>query len=347
MRLAVPMILVSCALFAPDFARAASWHVVASPNPSSRPNKLLDVSASAANNVWAAGPNVVARWNGSAWRAVRMPGFQPANLETFSPSNTLVQGAHTIARWNGMAWKTLPNPPVTEIFSMSARSALDVWIVASTPGPAWFRCSILHWNGSKWADVRSTQACPDGEVVAQFVEILEISPTSVWIAGYDGQDGGNVATAHWNGSAWSPSFSPAGGYVTVGGIGGAPGQVWLAGSQTPRGGFADWGWVGKINTSQAWTMGGDSEGPDHRLRDVDARGSTTAWAVGERVNASGVLRTWTERWNGSTWTDLGGPNVGTGSNRLNAVKVVPGTTQNVWAVGSSAGGNRSLILHWQ
>jgi hypothetical protein len=70
------------------------------------------------------------------------------------------------------------------------------------------------------------------------------------------------------------------------------------------------------------------------LTGVAARSATDIWAVGFRQDRSGAIpigRTLTEHWNGSAWSVVASPNVGSNDNLLNAVAAVPG---DVWAVGS-------------
>ena len=72
----------------------------------------------------------------------------------------------------------------------------------------------------------------------------------------------------------------------------------------------------------------------------------TVWAVGSYANATdGRLEVLVEHWNGSKWSLVSAPNVGSGHNYLSAVTAVsPG---DVWAVGSHMdGGSETLIEHW-
>jgi hypothetical protein len=88
----------------------------------------------------------------------------------------------------------------------------------------------------------------------------------------------------------------------------------------------------------------------HELYGVDTSGPTTAWAVGDRATSAGGYRTLTERWNGTAWTDLGGPNITAADNYLRGVAITPGTSSNVWAVGyaipTGSLDAKPLILHY-
>jgi hypothetical protein len=72
-----------------------------------------------------------------------------------------------------------------------------------------------------------------------------------------------------------------------------------------------------------------------------------AWVVGEYYEGE-VSRTLIEHWDGLLWTIVPSPNIGSASNYLKGVAAV--SASDVWAVGdyydASAGGSRTLILHW-
>jgi hypothetical protein len=74
------------------------------------------------------------------------------------------------------------------------------------------------------------------------------------------------------------------------------------------------------------------------------------WAVGTYyTRANSGLRTLILHYDGTAWTRMHSPNVGTGNNGLGAVTVVPGTHQ-LWAVGDTTDPrthlNRTLILRY-
>jgi hypothetical protein len=77
---------------------------------------------------------------------------------------------------------------------------------------------------------------------------------------------------------------------------------------------------------------------------VTAISANDAWAVGNYRNA-GVYQTLTMHWNGSDWSIVPSPNVGTGHNFLNAIDAV--SSADIWAVGHSAGTpSQTFTLHW-
>lgn len=83
------------------------------------------------------------------------------------------------------------------------------------------------------------------------------------------------------------------------------------------------------------------------LKGVAALSSTNVWAVGYYYPSSGVTNTLVEHWNGTKWSVVTSPNVGTNSNILFGVAAV--SASNIWAVGeySNSGSSlQTLIEHW-
>lgn len=76
---------------------------------------------------------------------------------------------------------------------------------------------------------------------------------------------------------------------------------------------------------------------------------TDIWAVGSQTDAATLAwRTFTMHWDGSSWTTIPSPNIGTGSNELMGAAAASST--DVWAVGRyydpAYGATRNLILRW-
>jgi len=79
---------------------------------------------------------------------------------------------------------------------------------------------------------------------------------------------------------------------------------------------------------------------------VAAVAANDVWAVDFSYNGS-LTQTLIEHWDGSTWTIVSSPNVGSLYNFLQSVAVV--SSSDVWAVGDYANGNgtyQTLIEHW-
>ena len=71
------------------------------------------------------------------------------------------------------------------------------------------------------------------------------------------------------------------------------------------------------------------------------------WSVGFSTNTSGYWQTLTEHWNGSKWSIVTSPNIGTAFNSLDGVAAV--SANDVWAVGyydDLKGNSFNLAEHW-
>ena len=74
--------------------------------------------------------------------------------------------------------------------------------------------------------------------------------------------------------------------------------------------------------------------------------SNDIWVVGSTNDTVHPIRTGAEHWNGSSWSQIPVPDVGTGQNMLNGVDA--SASNNVWAVGYStlSGSQKTLIERW-
>jgi hypothetical protein len=78
------------------------------------------------------------------------------------------------------------------------------------------------------------------------------------------------------------------------------------------------------------------------LDSISCTSARSCWAVGNIGNGQTFPRPLTVRWNGSTWTKVGTPNVP--KDVLSAVSCT--SSANCWAVGNYARSNKTLALHW-
>lgn len=86
---------------------------------------------------------------------------------------------------------------------------------------------------------------------------------------------------------------------------------------------------------------------DSYLNSIAVLSTKNAWAVGEfDTSAHGVAQTLIEHWNGSRWSIVPSPNVGSNPSYLQAVSARSAT--DIWAVGSygAAFTTNTLIEHW-
>ena len=80
------------------------------------------------------------------------------------------------------------------------------------------------------------------------------------------------------------------------------------------------------------------------LESVSFVSTDESWAVGNVGQAELANKTLIERFNGSAWSVVPSPNLGTGNNALNSVSMIPGSG---WAAGyAQSGGFQPLALQW-
>src|SRR5574341_1480287 len=169
------------------------WQKVISPNvigANSVSNQLLGVAAVSETDVWAVG-----------WAQ--------------NPNGPTYVKRALIEHFDGNVWSIVSSPnrrndTQSELHSVSAASADDVWAVGSSNnGSLPSRTLIEHWDGAKWSIVSSPS--PD----SQFNElrgVAVLSANDVWAVGYRGgtQTETPIETRilHWDGSSWSQVASP-------------------------------------------------------------------------------------------------------------------------------------------
>jgi Bacterial Ig-like domain/FG-GAP-like repeat len=79
---------------------------------------------------------------------------------------------------------------------------------------------------------------------------------------------------------------------------------------------------------------------------IAAIASNDIWVVGSTKDTAHAIRTGAEHWNGSRWSQIPAPDVGSRANQLNGVDAL--ASNNVWAVGysTSSGRQQTLIERW-
>jgi hypothetical protein len=79
---------------------------------------------------------------------------------------------------------------------------------------------------------------------------------------------------------------------------------------------------------------------------IAAIASNDIWVVGSTKDTVHSIRTGAEHWDGSSWSQIPAPDVGTGANQLNGVDAL--TSNYIWTVGysTSSGLQKTLIERW-
>src|SRR6266566_2892337 len=241
-----------------------------------------------------------------------------------------------IENWNGTSWSVVPSPNAgsveNSLFGVAAISSTDVWAVGS-----YFNYSgtggalIENWNGTSWSVVAS----PNPGTCGGLSGVTAISSTDVWAVGTTATCGSVNKTLieHWNGTRWSVVTSPnpgsggsLSGVVAVSSI-----NVWAVGtyynkSNTERTLIEHWNGTSwsVVKSPNVWLS-------TNYLSGVTAVSATDVWAGGTYDNSSGQELTLIENWNGTSWSVVPSPNVGSGENDLYSVEATSAT--NVRAVG--------------
>jgi hypothetical protein len=257
---------------------------------------------------------------------------------------------HGLARWNGSSWSTVPG--WTGAGSVNAFLLFD-----DGSGPALFvgtDTNVRRWNGSLW----SSLGIASGGVDALTVFDDGTGP-ALYAGGAFSSIGGVAANkiAKWNGSAWSAlaggltgNLSTAAFALRVFDDGGgaklyAGGDFYFAnGNYT--GGLARW-------NGSAWSSVGNAGLPSpyvYALAIYDDGSGPALYAGGSFAWMGGVAADAIARWNGSSWSAVGGGLTYLAPFGVQALGVFDdGSGPELYAGGnlSEAGGTAvSMIARW-
>jgi len=306
-----------------------AWRVVySSDDPNSTDSDLVGVSAISPDDVWAVGRYVIAdiartlimHWDGSEWLQIDSPNRGP------SPTNNYLGDVSGVA---------------TD----------DVWAVGAndTNGGGQYKTLTEHWDGEQWTIVPSADIITTTNVLRS---VSTLSPNDVWAAGYfletQGENGyERTLVEHWDGSQWSIVPSPNSGrearFWDVAAL--SHNDVWAVGSYTDvnvHGHSLVEHWDG----IQWSIVPSPSPGQDvNSLYGVSALAPNDVWAVGRRRLNPTTDITFTIHWDGSQWSEVPSPNIGTTLSELDDVVVI--SSEDVWAVGySCCGAGGTITMHW-
>src|SRR5215469_9496806 len=200
---AVAMIVPVVADVTPAYA--ASWQIVASPNPTGNDGLATLTSISPAN-LWAVGSatslssssaTLTEHYNGTSWRVVPSPnpaGFRYDDLtgvsgtsasDIWSVGMEFVNSSHSfplIEHYNGSAWSLVTSAQPTQVGDLEAVAALtptNVWAVGEGHTPAGVNAPMVqHYDGTGWTEV-PTSVTTSGVLSG----VAAVSATSVWAVG--------------------------------------------------------------------------------------------------------------------------------------------------------------------
>jgi hypothetical protein len=305
------------------------------------------VSADSVNDVWAVGTASVAA--GAAFTG-------PAALH-----------------WNGQTWSIIPAANTAThvtLRGVTALSPTNVWAAGNTStrgSDPRFIATVEHWDGTSWSILPSPNSATHNVGTALY-GIAAVSPNEIWAVGVDNSA---TLTEEWDGTSLKIVNSPNPGNVSNGLAGVTAlgdGTVAAVGSQitstgqtplilqnsasAPKSGKTAAAPAASPTKAQTGTATSSTLGL-HVVTSPQINGSTlnaTAaiadndfWAVGSIAGSKASdTATLAEHFDGSNWSVVATPTVKGGS-----FAGVAGVASNdVWAVGDQAGGNSTLIEHW-
>jgi len=216
----------------------SGWKVVTSPSPKGgQLVTLTGISCPTPTLCFAAGHSdqktLIERWNGKAWSIVPSPnnpqwGGQLTDVSCASAKFCFAVGSfpgETIEtlteRWDGATWKIVPSPSrrpspqfetegVNNLQSVSCASATSCVAVGNDAGYLYDFTETLaeHWNGSKWAIVKS----PNPAKFSNLAAVSCVAAKNCYAVGNATPSANSTATmqtliVHWNGSVWTRATS--------------------------------------------------------------------------------------------------------------------------------------------
>jgi hypothetical protein len=340
-----------------------SWSVVASPDDGTNSNYLYSVAAVSPTDVWAAGYYVntdhstnrtlTEHWNGTNWKVVVSFNYLTGanvlyGIEAASSSNIWAVGYFTNGnnvqrplseQWNGTKWKFVKNPGIGTgtniLYGVAASSAKKLWAVGTYVNQSGMNQTLIEqWSGTSWSVVASPNVA--GSTSDVLTSVTASSPSNAWAVGSYTNSSGITQTLieQWNGTSWSIISSPnagSGNNVLTSVASSTSKNAWAVGNYTNSSGVNQTLTEQWNGTSWSIVASPDVGTTNNFLNSVAITSSTDAWAAGDYTNSSGVNQTLTEQWNGTSWSIVASPNVGTGSNAFLGVAVT--SASGVWAVG--------------
>ena len=212
-----------------------------------------------------------------------------------------------------------------DIFSSSASSPSDIWAVGE---------EAIHFNGTSWTAFPVPMI---SGTASELMGVFDISPTEAWAAGNIniGLANPNQVILHWNGTAWSvvpgPPFETGDqpSIFTMTGTSGT--DIWAIGDLLADGGNLLTGLFEHFD-GEKWTASLGGEGIPF-INNSSADATNDVWAVGYDAAVIDEDSTLAMHFDGTSWSTVSTPNVGSGNNTLEGVVAL--APNNVWAVGYS------------
>jgi uncharacterized repeat protein (TIGR02543 family) len=255
----------------------------------------------------------LAKWDGNTWSAlgsglVGGTGYPGTNVTALAVSgNDLYVGgtfstaggnaASSIAKWNGSTWSAFGSGGLSGQVKALAVSGSNLYVGGEN--------LIAKWDGSTWSAL--------GSGLNATVNALAVSGSDLYVGGWFTTAGGNAANhiAKWDGSTWSALGSGLGGgtgyygtNVTALAVSGT--DLYVGGDFTTAGGNAA-NYIAKWNGSTWSALGsGVNGGLSYTIVYALAVSGSDLYVGGEFTTAGGSEANNIAKWDGSTWSTLGG-----------------------------------------
>jgi hypothetical protein len=166
--------------------------------------------------------------------------------------------------------------------------------------------------------------------------VVDISPILAWMSG-NATTGAHVGQLleKWNGTKWSvfpgaPKFAPNQQADVFAMTSTSANDIWAVGNLVDESSGLEFSLFEHFDGT-TWTFTTVESTAFQDLAGASADSPNDAWAVG--FFETGGIVNLSMHWNGATWSSVPVPNVGTGTNQLNAVLAL--APDNAWAVGLS------------
>jgi hypothetical protein len=354
-----------------------AWKIVKSPNGSFHNNFLNGVAPISKDDAWAVGANytgpegppvqgLIEHWNGKSWRVFPSPNLGMNNTlnyvvvvstnDLWATGNTMTGQFGTptktlLEHWNGKSWNIVPspNPGLThnDLAGPAVISKDDVWAGGSydTSAGSIFHTMVLHWDGSQWRVVPS----PSPGTNDFLGDMGAVSANDVWAVGNATINGtSQTLIEHWNGTQWSIVKSPNVGThdnVLIGVTAVSRSDVWAVGFANDSNNVMRTlieHWNGKSwRVVPSPNVGSPNTVLNNIITEVVAISASDIWTSGDYVLANGNRQTLLEHWNGSQWSVVPTPNIGSHDDYFQGMAA--DSANDLWAVG----GDNDPVHHQQ
>ena len=319
---------------------------------------------------------VIDQWNGTAWSQLTAPATAGntaslAAVSASSASDAWAVGYTQVNRediagltmhWNGTAWTTVPAVNFGGIENTLSGVADigpgDAYAVANSSSTA--QGYVEQWNGTSWS--LDTLPDPNNGMNTYLNAISATSASDVWAVGYEltGTTAANeryeTYSLHWNGSAWAIVPMPA---VTgtdnlldyefnsIDAI--SPTNVWAVGDSGDNadvGGTPASTLIEHYNGTSWSIVPSPTVGTGPTLTGVAAESASDVWAVGyDTPSGATTPQTLTMNWNGTAWSTVSSPDVGSSSLLAGVSSTAGGPVWSAGYSGTSGAFNPLIIEH--